>query len=66
MRRLAAASGEIIRHTHDPDFRATARESVAAAEIPRCAAPRHRPGSRPLVGRRPRVDAPPARGPHHR
>lgn len=34
MRRLASASGEIIRHTHDPALRAAARESVAAAEIP--------------------------------
>lgn len=34
MRRLAAASNEIIRHTHEPALRAAARESIAAAEIP--------------------------------
>lgn len=34
MRRLSAASSEIIRHTHEPALRAAARESVAAAEIP--------------------------------
>ena len=33
MRRLASASDEIIRHTHDPISRAAARESVAATEI---------------------------------
>lgn len=34
MRRLTAASGEIIRRTHAPALRAAARESIAAAEIP--------------------------------
>jgi hypothetical protein len=33
MRRLASASGEIIRHTHDPALRAAAREQIAAAKI---------------------------------
>lgn len=34
MRRLVAASSEIIQHTHEPTARAAARESVAATEIP--------------------------------
>ena len=33
MRRLAAASSEIIQHTHEPASRAAARESIAATEI---------------------------------
>lgn len=40
MRRLSAASSEIIRHTHEPALRAAARESVAAAEIPAASAGR--------------------------
>ena len=34
MRRLAAAGPEIIRHAHEPAFRAAAHEAVASAEIP--------------------------------